>query len=176
VAEFAARVACWLPGWRFDALEREGFRLPQLIGEHGARLEFRDAWNRKNMIRVAGLGAGYRSPSINVSATREPRAAAADIGRRLIPDYLTAYAAERERKAAEAEKAEAYTQLIHCFERIGMEHRHSHGRGSSAFMVGKNCTATLHGLDRVEFSAHIDPAQAMRLVAFLDSLYRDEPQ
>lgn len=169
-AEFAARVACWLPGWRYDALEREGFRLPQLIGEHGARLEFHVNWKSKGMVSVRGMNAGYRSPSIGISLTRDPKAAAADIQRRLIPEYLKQYAEERERKATESAAAAAYENVVHCFEAVGMIRGHTHGWNSSTLMHNSLCRCEIQSTENIEFTASVNPDEAIRLVAFINSI------
>lgn len=169
-AEFAARVACWLPAWRFDSTQDSWWA--ELIGEGGMRLEFRAAWNKNGMVTVYGKDAGHPSPSINVSLSRDPRAAAADIERRLLPDYFARFEAERERKAVEAERQNKVDLIAGCFERLGLE-RSRNSCSTHEIMLHGFCRATVHyhGDCRLEVSLPAD--LAIKLAGFIKQLHEE---
>lgn len=107
----AARVAAFLPGWRFNQLRELG-PTAELIGPDGMTLFF---WGGREpgKIRISGRfpswgrwgrADGYRCLTrlknhIGVSINRAPAAIAADIQRRLMPQYVTYYALAKQEKA-----------------------------------------------------------------------------
>tara|TARA_R110002110_G_scaffold415559_1_gene650639 strand:+ start:3792 stop:4358 length:567 start_codon:yes stop_codon:yes gene_type:complete len=107
-AEIAPTVARLLPGnWRHTTIESDDadkWRPAAIIkndNTSGQKIRIQQHWQKADRLEIGGVIAGsiYKTPRITVAASRTAEAIAADIARRLIPDYLKAF----ERSAAEAE-------------------------------------------------------------------------
>ena len=99
-------IAEYLPGWVIHQPENgESTNTVRVVGPDGAQLTMHNAWGETNRLVVSttfprGCEPDRDScPRITISSTRPPAKIAADIQRRLIPDYLEKYQKAREREA-----------------------------------------------------------------------------
>ena len=114
IAATVEQIALYLgPPWKFNRREEPSDWRFEIIDGTGRGLFLRKEYN-KPRFQISGLfPRDITSPyprdrkSIGVSATRPPKDIAADISRRLMPDYLPAFerakAARQQQREAEAE-------------------------------------------------------------------------
>lgn len=118
-AQIAAHIPAALGAWTLEQVDEPCNWYANLIGTGGARLHIA---LRSDRLEVSGIypqspDRGHMSarswgvlpynetdPSMTVSATRPPEKIAADIARRLLPQYLKLYQACLERKADQEER------------------------------------------------------------------------
>lgn len=102
---FAASVAVHLQdGWIGRDCDLQ--HIAKIIDDKGHALRFRgDGTPRVEISGILVENQGVNSPRVTVSLDRAPDAVAADLKRRLLPAYFTAYTAAAEKKAAADSKA-----------------------------------------------------------------------
>ena len=173
--QLAAAVAVWmLPPWRYDARERGEYDDPRILGPDGLALNFRNSWNHKGMATISGHDT--HGQSINCSMTREPRAIAADIKRRLLADYIKAFELRQQESAERKAIDDELELIIECFERLGMvRNTYQHNRDGlrdSAERFGSDLSVEVQGYSthRANVSFTTNPETALKVVGFIQSL------
>lgn len=110
--------------WKLNRLREESSYCAELIDGEGRCIYFR---TDGKMLRISGSFSRERtSPhgnadylTIGISRTRSPKDAAADIMRRLIPHYLTAYDRAAQRYRQEQEHAHHMQLVAEALARVG---------------------------------------------------------
>lgn len=167
LAEIAERVACWLPAFRYDSREPTEWRNDEkLIGGNGRSLSIRTCWRNNKMVTISG-NAGLHS--INCSKTRKPQDIAADITRRLLPQFEQDYAAKVEYDAKQDQRETELEVIRQGFERLGMNRRRY---SDNNMLDGNHVTVEIKRYSGHECHLRItaSPDDAMRIVGLLNTL------
>jgi hypothetical protein len=135
------------PPWKFNQLGEPSHWRFEIIDGQGRSLVFCHD-TRADRFRIGGAfprdwprphSGDYRS--IGVSAVRSPKVIAADVSRRLLPQYLAAFerAAQRRREEQAAEESRALVQqaLVKVTGGCIASHGQRSGRGAVFFEDGK---------------------------------------
>ena len=105
--------------WKFNHLEQESSWQRQIIDGQGRALIFSHQYNSERFKISGKFDRRFTEPlhsdyhSIGVSFTRHPKAIAADIQRRLLPNYLKAYDQARQRYIDNQSKIERINHMAH---------------------------------------------------------------
>ncbi|MGH1404354.1 MAG: hypothetical protein ACRBDL_08920 [Alphaproteobacteria bacterium] len=134
----AAHVAHYLPGsWRLDRRpidEDRRYLGVCILGDEHMCIRLQDAarMRKPGMIRISGefpdfglsyqerrsAGLPYQRTGINVSWTRKPQSIAADISRRLMPDYRQSLAQAKNAITIYKEKREVLNNIEYAFRKV----------------------------------------------------------
>ena len=163
--------------WKFNALRDPSNWSFELIDGHGRGLFFRCEYGASKKYRISGnfsaskTGRHYgKGHSIGVSRSRAAKAIAADITRRLLPDYLAAfdtavarYHAEKERDHMK-ELVKAAIIKVAGGQFYAWRDSVSFDDGEAKFTYGDNIELTLRNLT---------PDQAIRITAMITAERRE---
>lgn len=117
--------------------------------ESGAKVRFRFGW--QNIGRISfwcdGVDCGSYD-KITIAANREPRAAAADLNRRLLVDYLENYKPKSKRTGIDSdiEFAAEFQQRVNCLNKKYLSDNHSRCHASFKMRGGGEFDLDLRGL------------------------------
>ena len=140
-------IATFLPGWTVQ--EKEESVGLYLVNADGASLFIRHDWKRKERLDISGnapldknnqfpYGWNHDAHRISVIETKTPAQIAKEITRRLLPDYLPAYAAAVAKNADHEQFACSCRGLVRAIAADlghGAHTRHDSAEGKAGFMA-----------------------------------------
>ncbi len=113
--------------WKFNALEQDSCWQRHIIDGQGRGLIISKEYNQPKFKISGRFDKRITDPhhsefcSIGVSINRQPKAIAADIERRLLPQYLKAFDTARSRYFENQQKAELLNAVAQSFLKVSKE-------------------------------------------------------
>lgn len=162
--------------WKFNHLEQESCWQRQIIDGQGHALIISRQYNSERFKISGRFDPRFTEPmhsdyhSIGVSFTRHPKAIAADIQRRLLPNYLEAYDQARQRYIENQAKLEHINNVAHLISKASNGLIISDSSGSTQKRICfPNGEMTLYGSsEEISLSLHsLSVEDVIKMLAIL---------